>query len=414
MKKNLMIIAAILASGSMAMAQKANVSKASSALYADQVNYDEARAAIEAAKIDPSTSADPKTWYVAGRIGYTMASKEWDKRYLGQTPDADVLYTGLSEMYKNYTEAEQLDGKVLDKKGNPKYTQRKSIKGDYKEMLPVYFATGATLLNNREFDKAYEILSDYNNIADNPMFEAKDKVKIDSTYNDAKYYASYAALSSGKQDAALNCLIELTKSNYSNKQAVYEQIANVYQAMGDTTKYVNALMEGHEAYPQSQFFIGSIVNHYLTTGKYKEALEYVDQVIAKDPNNIEYINVKAELLLQLKDYEAAKAVIESVMAQEKTPTALYLLGKCWATQGGAIQEAAQDIMDNKKYEAEMKKSKDCYVEALKFFEEAKSLMDSSNGNYESMLQIMKALYMQTKGASSAEYQAIDAELKKIQ
>ena len=45
---------------------------------------------IEQAKKDPSTATDAKTWYVAGRIGYTLANKEWNKRYLNQTPGADL------------------------------------------------------------------------------------------------------------------------------------------------------------------------------------------------------------------------------------------------------------------------------------------------------------------------------------
>jgi len=414
MKKGMFLIAAILASGCMAFAQKANVSKASSCLYMDPVDYDGARAAIAEAKIDESTSSDPKTWYVAGRIGYTLANAEWNKRYLGQTPDADLLYTGLSEMYTNYIAADALDGKVLDKKGNPKYTQRKNIKGDFKEMLFTYYAAGVTLLQNRQYDKAYEILNDYNLISDNPIFEAKDKVRVDSTYNEVMYYAALAALYGEKPQEALANLKALTKTDYSDKQAVYEQIASVYNTMNDSVNYLKSLQDGLEAYPSSKFFIGSLVNYYLSSGDYKAALEYVDKVIAKDPTNLEYMNVKAELLSQLKDFDAAKAVVESALAQGRTPMALYLMGKCWASEGSDKQNKAEDLLDNNAYNSAMEKAKECYAKALTYFEEAKGVMKTDDGNYESMLQIMKALYMQTKGAGSAEYKAIDAELKAIQ
>ncbi|MCQ2351105.1 MAG: hypothetical protein MJ003_03925 [Paludibacteraceae bacterium] len=413
MKKSVFIIAALLTSGCMVFAQTSNVKKASSALYQDPVDYDGAHAAIAAAKEDPTTAEDPKTWYVAGRIGYTRANNEWNKRYLNQTPDADVLYDGLSEMYDNYIKADAFDGKEVDKKGNPKFTQRKNIKGDFKEMLIVYYAAGVTLLQNRSFDKSYTMLSEYNAIVDNPMFEAKDKMKIDSTYNEVKYYAAYAALNVGKQEEALKCLTDLTKSDYKDKQGVYEQISNVYMQSGDSVKYLQSLKDGLEQYPQSQYFIGSLVNYFLGCGKYQEALDYVDQVIAKDPTNMEYMNVKAELLNQLKDFEGAKAVISSMFANGKNATNLYLMGKCWATEGSTKQTAAEDIIDNNAYNAAMAEAKNCYVEALKYFEESKSMMSKDDGNYEAMLQIMKALYMQTKGAGSPEYQAVDAELKAL-
>lgn len=414
MKKSLFLFAALLTSGCMVFAQKSNVSKASSALYMDPVNYDEARAAIAEAKVDETTASEPKTWYVAGRIGYTLANNEWNKRYLNQTPDADVLYSGLSEMYNNYIQADALDGKVLDKKGNPKYTQRKNIKGDFKEMLFVYYAAGVTLLQNRSYEKSYEILNDYNLIVDNPMFEAKDKIKIDSTYNEVKYYAALSALYGEQPQKALVLLKELTQSNYADKQGVYEQIASTYNALNDSANYLKALQDGLEAYPSSQFFIGSLVNYYLSSGDYKSALEYVDKVIAKDPTNLEYLNVKAELLNQLKDFEGAKAVINSALSQGRTPMALYLMGKCWASEGSAMQTKAEELLDNNAYNEAMSKAKDCYATALTYFEEAKGIMKTDDGNYESMLQIMKALYMQTKGAASPEYQAVDAELKAIQ
>ena len=182
MKKVFLLTAAILSTGVVAMAQTANVKKANNLLLSDPVNYDEARSFIDMAKQDGTTSIDPKTWYVAGRIGYTLANQEWNKRYLGQTPDADLLYAGLDEMYTNYIKANELDGKVLDKKGNPKYTQRKGIKNDFKEMQNAYIDAGAAKFDARDFEKAYNMFMDYVKIADLPIFDEKEKskVKIDS------------------------------------------------------------------------------------------------------------------------------------------------------------------------------------------------------------------------------------------
>lgn len=414
MKKSLFLFAALLTSGCMVFAQKSNVSKASSALYMDPVNYDEARAAIAEAKVDETTASDPKTWYVAGRIGYTLANNEWNKRYLNQTPDADVLYSGLSEMYNNYIQSDALDGKVLDKKGNPKYTQRKNIKGDFKEMLVVYYATGVTLLQNRSYEKSYEILNDYNLIVDNPMFEAKDKIKIDSTYNEVKYYAGMSAQYAEKFDEALVLYQELIKTDYNHNEEVLENIARIYERQEKNDLYLQCLKQGLEKYPKHDYFIGSIVNYYINSGNYQEAMDYIDQVIDKDPSNTEYVNVKADILIQLKDFTGAKEFISQMLEKERSYTALYLMGKCLTMEGGNIQNNAQDIVDNDLYKKEMARAMDSYNEAAKFFEEAKLTMTPDNGNYERMLQTMKSIYMQTKGASSPEYQSIDAELKTIQ
>lgn len=412
-----MFLAVMLLSGAMAMAQTANVKKANNALLTDPVNYDEARDLIEQAKKDPSTATDAKTWYVAGRIGYTLASKEWNKRYLNQTPDADLLYVGMKEMYSNYMKADSFDGKEIDKKGNPKYTQRKNIKGDLKEMQNCFIDAGAAKFDAREYDKAYEMFTDYVAVADLPIFDEKEKakVKVDSTYNQIKYYAAIAALRAEKSDDALKLLQEITTTDYKDKQAVYELMSNVYQSQGDTVKYVQSLKDGLEAYPKSEFFIGSLVNHYVTTRNYKEALDYVDGVIAKQPDNMEYVNLKAELLIQLGQYDDAKAAINNMLAKDRSAVNLYLMGKCYAIEGGNVQDAASDpSLSNAAYDREMAKAKKIYAEALKYFEEAKPIMDKNDSRYASMLQVMKTLYIQTKGSTSAEYKAIDEELKSIQ
>ena len=412
-----MFLAVMLLSGAMAMAQTANVKKANNALLTDPVNYDEARDLIEQAKKDPSTATDAKTWYVAGRIGYTLANKEWNKRYLNQTPDADLLYVGMKEMYSNYMKADSFDGKEIDKKGNPKYTQRKNIKGDLKEMHNCFIDAGAAKFDQRDFDKAYEMFVDYVAVADLPIFDDKEraKVKIDSTYNQIKYYAAIAALRAEKSDEALKLLQEITTTDYKDKQAVYELMSNVYQSQGDTVKYVQSLKDGLEAYPKSEFFIGSLVNHYVTTRNYKEALDYVDGVIAKQPDNMEYVNLKAELLIQLGQYDDAKVAIDNMLAKDRSAVNLYLMGKCYAIEGGNVQDAASDpSLSNAAYDREMAKAKKIYAEALKYFEEAKPKMDKNDSRYASMLQVMKTLYIQTKGSTSAEYKAIDEELKSIQ
>lgn len=417
MKRNFMLLAVMLVSGAMAMAQTANVKKANNALLTDPVNFDEARGYIEQAKQDPSTATDPKTWYVAGRIGYTLANKEWNKRYLGQKPDGDLLYTGLTEMFNNYLKADEFDGKEVDKKGNPKYTQRKKVKGDLQEMHNAYIDAGAAKFDERDFEKAYDMFMDYVKISDLPIFDEKEKgkVKIDSTYNQIKYYAAISALRAERADDALVLLNEITKSDYKDKQAVYELMSNVYQSQGDTLKYVQSLKDGLEAYPKSEYFIGSLVNHYVATRNYKEALDYVDGVIAKQPDNKEYANLKAELLIQLGDYDAAQSTIDEMVAKERSAVNLYLMGKYLSIKGGNIQDAASDPnLTNAQYDAEMAKAKKCYAEALTYFEEAKTSMDKSDSRYVSMLQVMKTLYIQTKGAASAEYKAIDAELNSIQ
>ena len=58
----------------------------------------------------------------------------------------------------------------------------------------------------------------------------------------------------------------------------YEQ----YRSNGDTVKSMEILKEGAEKYPQSPFFIGNLINYYTSSGKYDEAITYLDAAIQRE------------------------------------------------------------------------------------------------------------------------------------
>ncbi|NCC98613.1 MAG: tetratricopeptide repeat protein [Bacteroidia bacterium] len=411
MKKTLMCIGLLLLSSSMVFAQKAKVNKAYNYLWTEPINYESARAAIEEAKADSVTGTEAKTWYVAGRIGYTQANEEIKKTLLNQTPDNDRLYVGLDEMFTNYLVADKYDGK-LDKKGKAKYTQRKTIKADFMEMHNQYISTGASFFDQRKFNEAAKMFNEYVAISDLSMFDAKDGVKVDSTYWMVKHYVALSNIRAEKNAEAIKDLLELKDTKYNDMKSVYELLVSAYINSGDTINYVASLKEGADKFPSSDYFVGSLVNYYVGAGEYDKAMSYLDQVIAKDPNNTEYMNVKAELLVQKNDYEKAKEILnKSLSVDAKNARTLYVYGRAWAFEGDHIQESAQDLTDNAKYNAEMSKAKSCYIKALEYYEPAKEVMQKDNVQYMDLLQNMKVLYLRLE--QTDKYNAISEEIKAL-
>ena len=153
MKKSLLWLGIVMMSSTAVFAQKANVSKASNMLYQEPVDYAKAQEYIEMAKMDSTTAKKAKTWYVAGRIGYSMVNAEVNKMYLNQQPDNEAMYKGLDMMYSNYVQADKYDG-VLDKKGNVKYKERNKIKAGNKESSRKHRISGKELCHYHSH-KAY-------------------------------------------------------------------------------------------------------------------------------------------------------------------------------------------------------------------------------------------------------------------
>ncbi|MBO8446973.1 MAG: tetratricopeptide repeat protein [Bacteroidetes bacterium] len=415
MKKSALCIAMVLASFTLATAQKSNVNKASNMLITEPINYEEARSLIAAAKENPETANDAKTWYVAGRIGYQQAYAQRNVYYLGQPFDATLAGQGLDEMFQNYVEADSRDG-VPDKKGRIKYKQRKKIQGDFKDMLDFYSIVGSFLYQEAKYNEAYTAFYEYSKIMDLPMFtdNEKDAIKVDSLYNESKYFAALSAIQAGNNDEGIKLLEEVTKTDYKNNIGVYVLLSEQYLFVkSDSAKYENLLAEAIDRYPSSPELIGTLVNYYVNSGAYDKAVTYLDALIANDPENIEYLGVKAELLTQQADFETAKDILNKALASKQGDAYLtFLLGRTWAFEGDHIQEEAMDFTDNDKYNEAMAKAKECYATALNYFETAHPIMDKADSRYMDLLQNMKVLYLRMENTD--KYNEIDAEMKAME
>lgn len=391
-------------------AQKSNVSKASGLLIVEPVNYDEARALINEAKVNDETKDDPKTWYTAGRIGYQAAYSQRNNWYIGQAIDAGVASYGLKEMYDNYVEADKRDGQP-DKKGKIKYKQRKKIIADFKDLHEFYTIVGSTQYQQADFNGAYEMFLLYSDICDLPMF-ADEKIKVDSLYNQSLYFAALSAIQAKQGDKAILVLKRVLATDYKENIGAYSLLANEYLAKADTAKYIETINEAIARYPESAELVGTMVNFYVGSGEYEKAIDYLDDLIAKDPNQLEYQSVKAELLTAQNKFDESNAIIDKVLANNPGNTRFtFLKGRALAFEGDHVQDAAQDLKDNKAYNEAITKAKGLYGEAIGYFEKAKAGMTKEDSSYYDLLQNMKVLYLRLE--NTAKYKEIDDEMKSL-
>ncbi|MBP5319243.1 MAG: tetratricopeptide repeat protein [Paludibacteraceae bacterium] len=394
MKKTLFMFSVALLAASSVCAQKKNVSQASSLLYETPVNYSKAIALIDQAKADSTTSGLAHTWYVAGRIGYSMVNAEVQKTMLQQPYSVDDFYKGLSMMHDNYMQADARDGQP-DKKGNPKYTERKNIRNDFKEYQIWYLYLGVDLYNSHDYERASVLLEDYMSIADNQMFTAKDGVKVDSLYAQALYMAAVSAVNNGQEEKSAKLIEQLKNTPSDYQQFAYELLATEYEKKNDMDNYVAVLREGVSKFPSNTYMSGLLINYYLSINKYDEGVAYLDQMIAQNPGNIEYLRVKASVLIQVKKYDDARVILDECIRKDPSDMdSYYYMGLSWAKQGESRFQYADDNWKTlgKEYDSIVEESKSNYRKALEYFETAHQKMSHSNGLYKEMLQNMQFLY----------------------
>lgn len=412
MKKVALILGAVVLSTGV-FAQKENIKKASNVLYEEPVNYEKAISYINLAKENPETAELSDTWYTAGRIGYDMAYKEMNKLYLQQQPNYDVMAKGLDMMFTNYMEANKYDS-YLDKKGRVKYENRKKMVGDFKELHSQYINAGINAAdNNRDFEQAFTLLNEYLEISDSDMFEKS--IKVDSTYNDVKYYAAFYARRAEKEDEAIKLLEELKPIKFKNSPFVFQTLSEIYMAKADTLKAEATLEEAVAMFPSDANVIGSLVNQYMMTGKSEKAVENLDKLVNSDPSNVQYKVVKASVLaIQMKEFdEARNTLLPLVEGGSKDASVLFEMGRVWALDGMNKLDKAQDIEDNNEYNAAVKEAKTCFSKALEYYEPAREIMSKDDSNYETLLQSIREMYVRLGQTNSDAYKAVNDELKSL-
>ena len=413
MKKVALILGAVVLSTGV-FAQKENIKKASNVLYEEPVNYEKAISYINLAKENPETAELSDTWYTAGRIGYDMAYKEMNKFYLQQQPNYDVMAKGLDMMFTNYMEANKYDS-YLDKKGRVKYENRKKMVGDFKELHDQYINAGINAAdNNRDYELAYTLLNEYLQISDSEMFGEKP-IKVDSTYNDIKYYAAFYARRAEKEDEAIKLLEELKPIKFKNSPFVFQTLSEIYMAKADTLKAEATLEEAVAMFPSDANVIGSLVNQYMMTGKSEKAVENLDKLVNSDPSNVQYKVVKASVLaIQMKEFDKARnTLLPLVEGGSKDAAVLFEMGRVWALDGMNQLDKAQDIEDNNEYNAAVKEAKTCFSKALEYYEPAREIMSKDDSNYETLLQSIREMYVRLGQTNSDAYKAVNDELKSL-
>lgn len=386
-------------------AQKSNVSKANNLIMQEKPDFKAARAAIKQAFEHEKTKNDPKTYYTAGMIGYQENESYIKRAALGQTIDQVKKGNAIKESYGYFLKAYDLD-QLPNKKGKirPKYSRR--IKDNLKEYYNSSWnliTWGAHLFDNKDYKGAFEAFQIFLDIPKHPVMNNEISM-TDSTYRMIKYYSGLAATNMKDSKKAIAIYEDLKDDNYETKN-VYQLLSDEYRNIQDTAKYLATLEEGFQLYNDEPWFLQNIINHYIYTDKIKEASKYLDRAIAQAPNVPQYYYVKGNVEERLGNIDVArKAFDKALELQPDMADAHAGIGRLIFNQAVEILKAADNIRDNRLYNAEVEKANEIFKKSQPYFEKAVEL----NPKEIDYKQALKMLYYRL--GMTDKYDAITKEI----
>ena len=380
--KRVLFSMVLLLVASFTFAQEKNVKEAKS--IANGVNPDFAKAEelINQALTNPETKDNAETWDVAGLIQRKRSEKEMENAYLRKPYDTLQVYNSALNMCKFYFKCDEL-AQIPNEKGKIKNKYRKSNSATILAERGNLINGGIQFFNlasqkegdaaNEDNKKALDFFATYIDIAINPMFEKENLLQTDTVLPQIAYYASLAAAKMEDYPSILKYAPYAQDDKEVGKYAM-EFISTALKAEGDTVKWIASLKEGIQKYPEHSFFFGHLIDYYSNNNKYDEAMQFADDMLAKDPNNTFYLYVKGYLYHNMKDYDKAIEFYKKTIEVDPNYAEAYSnLGLIYCLQAQDFSEKATTDINDPKYKEDQATLKTFYEKAKPYYEKAREL-----------------------------------------
>lgn len=389
MKKFFLLIAAVSISIG-AMSQKGKVTSALS--YIDQGILDKAKESIDAALVNESSMNWFNTYFAKGKLCQATFESE-NPKFKAFYPDP------LAEAYASYEKAMELDPKGSVKK--------KIITGSIYNSLAVnLYAQGSSRFEAKDYEGALKSFETQILITEGNNY-------VGSVDTGMYYNAGLAAVNSGKHNEAIKYFEKCAEMKYLGITP-YFQMAESYQALGDTAKAESILTGLSSKFPDNKNITLLLIDLYIKSNKHEEALKYIKVAKETDPNNYSLFHVTGIIFLNQSRYdEAITELTRSVELKSDLFDTQYGLGAAYINKAADMFLKANDIMDVKKYTEAIDLANAVYTKALPYMEKAYELKPD---DFDTMKSLQELYYrLKAKDASlTPKYDAIKAKLDAIE
>jgi len=169
--------------------------------------------------------------------------------------------------------------------------------------------------------------------------------------------------------------------------------------------FVKVLKAGFEKFPQEPWFLQNLINYYIFTNQFQDALVYLNNAIKREPNIAQYYYVKGNLSESMGNLDEARSAFDKAIELDpKLADAYAGIGRLYYNRAVKLADAANEIKDNKLYVAAKKNADDVFSESIPFFKKASELKPDEM-EYK---RTLRTLYYRLK--MDKEFEALEKEM----
>ena len=372
MKRVLFSMVLLMAVG-FAFAQQKNVKEARTIANDVKPDFKKAQQLIDAALVNAETKDDAAAWDVAGLIQKRINEEEMKNAFLNKPYDTLTMYNSVLKMYEYFLKCDELS-EVPNEKGKIKNKYRKANAASMLAERGNLINGGIESFNKHDSEGALKFFGTYVESASYPMLNEKGSIAAtDTLLPQVAYYALLAANNVEASDAVLK-YAPIAIQDKENGGVAMQIWSEALKAKGDTVQWVQSLQDGILKFPENQYFFANLVDCYSSSNQPEKAMEFADNMLAKDPNNKLYLYVKAYLFHNMKEYDQAIDFYKKTIAADPEYAEAYSnLGLVLLMKAQDVSDAASTDINDSKYATDQANIKAMYEEALPYYVKAREL-----------------------------------------
>ncbi|MDR6968066.1 tetratricopeptide (TPR) repeat protein [Flavobacterium arsenatis] len=267
---------------------------------------------------------------------------------------------------------------------------------DKKDQEKLYYAASYAV-NAQDYDTAlkyYEELKTLNFSGEKTLYAAVSKLNDKVEYFDNK----------ANRDAAIKIGTHITPSEEkepSKRGEIYKNIALILVQKGKIEEAKKAIVDARQANPDDNSLLLSEADLYLKTNDMEAYKTAINQVLEKDPNNVDLIFNLGVISNNNKDPKGAeKYYLRAIEINPNYANAYYNLSALKIDESQVLLDQMNKLgtsaADNKKYEA-LKKQRDAILLlVVSHLEKTVSLDDKNTAAKTTLVSVYNALEMTDK------------------
>lgn len=275
-------------------------------------NFAQARQVLtDAMREHPEAAADAQMYRYKLDALDALIGVENRKIYLNSKPDTVSFFNYMYELYVTGVQCDSVEQQAMAaREAEGKKAQQKLRGGVGQTLLPYrknLLNAGKYYYTKKSYADAFRFFNMYVQTKSADVFQdskGNSLVADPDDEVDVSVLSVLSAYASSNYSGVTSYLTESLKDENLRPQML-EIGVKTYAALTDTTKAVQLLEQGFEAYPEVEYFYVTLVKHYNERGQYEQALQKVQRMTSLKPQQRDYWYVAGTELVLLDRYDEA-------------------------------------------------------------------------------------------------------------